>query len=372
MCVILICEDNEPSWDTLFRCEVVNGHGGGIAWINKEKKVAEYRKALDAKEIYELIRSKQVELPYVIHFRLTSVGGRDDLLTHPFEVTRESVVRTEGSAERLLFHNGTISDWELFFAASNLENPEDKSPMSDSRAMAIISDKNEKFLTRLPATKGKFVVVDGTVSNAELNTAGEIRYYGYFDNDNGILFSNLTWKYKSTKVISCTPATNDDDFWKAKNKEIEESKASNPSLVIAQETAEVQKQMGKKITNKDRYAMRKALKNANQKGIQLDECYNCGMKLSNLRICSLDVMDIDPRTRTCDACGAENVTMNTTGTKGEKKQIFLTSSIFHSEAPGRIHEQPPENFLKGACKNTLDVLNLAERANRLIKTRLIT
>ena len=43
MCVIIACENKFPSKNTIVSAEQANGHGGGIAWINKDHKV-EFKK----------------------------------------------------------------------------------------------------------------------------------------------------------------------------------------------------------------------------------------------------------------------------------------------------------------------------------------
>lgn len=182
MCVILACKNKKPSLEILNKCHGRNSDGAGVGWFNSDGKV-QYRKGLlDSSEVYKFIQ--HLELPFVIHFRAASIGGKSLLLTHPFEVTKESVLKMEGSTDKVVFHNGHVSDWEIYLAAANIE-PDNKQPMSDTRAMAMIAaNDNTKFLRR---AKGHYVVMDSK----------DVRFYlyGKFDEEDGIAYSNLFWKY---------------------------------------------------------------------------------------------------------------------------------------------------------------------------------
>ncbi len=101
--------------------------------------------------------------------------------------------------DRVLFQNGTEYLWDKYLAASGLDEPTDKDgklqPMSDSRAFAMIlsQHKNNKFLHFF---ESRFVVV-GYNSATDENA---FRYYGNFTEEDGILYSNMEWKWKSPTV----------------------------------------------------------------------------------------------------------------------------------------------------------------------------
>ena len=61
--------------------------------------------------------------------------------------------------------------------------------MSDTRAIAMIISRNnnESFLSKI---NGKFVVID--------SIKRKMRYYGDFTEEDGIWYSNMTWKWKNT------------------------------------------------------------------------------------------------------------------------------------------------------------------------------
>ena len=199
MCVILACKANKPSRETIAKCYADNDDGAGIAWfttkdgqfINAEtvtpetQLIAKYKKGLNENEVVKLI--EDTPLPFVVHFRASSVGGKNSLLTHPFEMTEKSELRTEGECDKLLIHNGTFSDWKICLAAKGLTDPLTE-PMSDTRAIAMISSKgNDSFIKKI--NRGKFVVVDCQAQKFRL--IGDT-----FIEEDGIYYSNLSWKSK--------------------------------------------------------------------------------------------------------------------------------------------------------------------------------
>ena len=161
--------------------------------------MAEYRKGLNLTEIKEWV--DKTPLPFVVHFRASSIGGKSLLLSHPFEVTESSDLSWQGEAEQLLVQNGTYSDYEMLMLAAGIENPDDKLPMSDSRAIAMIlsklePDKQNLFLKKMSLagrhgscmTGQKFILIDAKTK--------QFKMAGDFTLEDGMYFSNTYWKYK--------------------------------------------------------------------------------------------------------------------------------------------------------------------------------
>lgn len=185
MCVVLICESEKPSLEILTQCRNANSHGIGITWLNENNK-AEYKKGIELDELYEL--TLKLSLPFVLHFRLASCGGKPELLCHPFEITRESELKLQGECDKTLVHNGHIQEYERLLAAAGIYiEKNENNPMSDSRAIAMIAaNNNEKFLHYLT---GNFVIIDSLEK--------KIRMFGSFTEENGIHFSNMIWKFRN-------------------------------------------------------------------------------------------------------------------------------------------------------------------------------
>lgn len=186
MCLILVALDSKPSLEIVRKAYKDNDDGVGIAWIKNGK--ACYEKGLFLAELEAKLDS--LELPFALHFRASSIGGKGIFLTHPFEISEHSPLNLKGeNNDSVLMHNGTYKDWDIALAAAGIEIPEsDKMPVSDSRAFAMIlsklnNDQQKKFLDKI---NQKFVIIDGPLN--------KFRIFGDFTFENGMWFSNLKWK----------------------------------------------------------------------------------------------------------------------------------------------------------------------------------
>ena len=202
MCVIINIENGEfPKYQTLKEAEILNSHGGSIAWLENGK--INYQKGIKAKKVNELIEKRlkpnKVKTA-IIHFRIASVGNVNKDLCHPFPISNEvkTDLKIEDSKFDLLFHNGTISNWENMLIESLQKNfgklPQGE--LSDSRAIAfllnrhgtdIIKDsKHNKFsiLTKKGIIKfGTWVKVDKNECSNDyfVKNDYEYNYLGFWD-----------------------------------------------------------------------------------------------------------------------------------------------------------------------------------------------
>lgn len=187
MCCIAVCIDKKPSYTDIKKMYEDNSHGASISWFNKNG-LSQYKKGLNEWDVFKL--SYELPLPYVLHFRQSSFFSNKEnkLLNHPFEITENSPLRLEGEAEKLLIHNGTIREYDLILATVNLSK-ETSDTMSDTRAIAMAMAKlhDDKLPWRLT---GKFVLVDSVLK--KIRIAGK----DDFTLEDGILYSNVTWKYQ--------------------------------------------------------------------------------------------------------------------------------------------------------------------------------
>ena len=183
MCVILICPPKKrPDLETLRACHRANPHGAGVAWRRGGK--VHWMKNLDPEDVAELL--DQVAGEVVIHFRWASVGGVNPRLCHPFPVDRMASTKLDGSARRLLFHNGTWGGYRD--ALTYLEREQEREipgPISDSRVMAILIDHLSNPAV-LRDVEGRFV----------LFTPKETRLYGDWQKWGGMSCSNLGFTYE--------------------------------------------------------------------------------------------------------------------------------------------------------------------------------
>ena len=90
MCVIAVYSDNYPKLVDLESMEAFNSDGAGIAWIDRKTNKVEWVKGLklSAKKIHKMITKKKIQLPFVIHFRISSVGKTNNELCHPFTLEK--------------------------------------------------------------------------------------------------------------------------------------------------------------------------------------------------------------------------------------------------------------------------------------------
>ena len=148
MCVIILGEKKHIPLDILKKAENSNPHGAGLAWINDKKEV-EYIKSekLTAQNIFDFIKTEKIKLPYVVHFRITSVGDTCDQLCHPFKLSSLNNTLKGTDKAGVLFHNGTYKGYEMDLNLWKIhkntpENDKEfKGKMSDSRGMAILANK---------------------------------------------------------------------------------------------------------------------------------------------------------------------------------------------------------------------------------------
>ena len=187
MCVIIVMEKKVPSLDIFQRCERANGDGGGIAW--KEGGKVHWKKGIKADEIFNIATEKGPGC--VAHFRIGTIGGKVPELCHPFPVTKKAETSLEGSAERVIFHNGHWSKWDDWCQQMVLMNNAyfPGGDWSDSRAIAwLIFHSNSSFLR---FANQKVVMMSGKKADT---------YYGSWEEKDGVFYSNLHWDHQYTKT----------------------------------------------------------------------------------------------------------------------------------------------------------------------------
>ena len=140
MCVIMVATKVRPTEEMVAKGFAANDAGAGIAWRERKKDGSlevVWKKGLEEAEVTDLVA--KLPLPFTVHFRIPTVGGRVKELCHPFPITRDVSLSLSGRTDGfVMFHNGHWNSWK----ASSLENAQKfrvKVPTgkwSDSRAMA--------------------------------------------------------------------------------------------------------------------------------------------------------------------------------------------------------------------------------------------
>ena len=196
MCVIISGINNKPSLADLRACEEVNPDGGGIAWCTDEG--AKFHKDLDADEIHALLDGTvPTGARWVVHFRWASIGDVTPGLCHPFPISKDASLETTGVVDRVLFHNGTVSDWETPIRDAVLD-PRSKLDIpggewSDSRGVAWLLALNES--TRgLRFVEGKFIVLNRRGMKVYPENMEGWTITGGKTAENEIWWSNQNWR----------------------------------------------------------------------------------------------------------------------------------------------------------------------------------
>ena len=196
MCLIITGRKKHPTLVELQAAELQNPDGAGIAWTTT--KGVEFRKGLTAEQVHELLTDLPPRTRWVVHFRFATIGEAQPGLCHPFPVSRDTSLDITGLADRLLFHNGTVSDWKdrlsniVFDPKSSVAIPD--GDWSDSRGIAWLLALNGSTRA-LSFIDGKFVA---------MNKNGITIYprdkSGWTSTD-GCWYSNTYWRTNIAEVL---------------------------------------------------------------------------------------------------------------------------------------------------------------------------
>ena len=194
MCVIALCEKSFPSDESLTSMEQLNGHGGGIAWI--ENRQVKWEKGIDSKRMIKMINKGIVKLPAIIHFRIRSSGNLDKGLCHPFPITDNVPLDEKGTCNTgVLFHNGTYHDYKelCLKAVVSSGKPFLDGELSDSRAITWLVNNYGETILNLIEGFNKFAILtpngikkygDGWTKHKEIQVSND-----FFDRGNKDLSS---------------------------------------------------------------------------------------------------------------------------------------------------------------------------------------
>lgn len=178
ICVIIAKEAGKKiDQEILEACYLANPDGFGVAWA-KNGKIGRYKGMLGDSEIVEVCKAI-TPYPAVIHFRWATHGLKNKDNCHPFLV---------GRGEIAMAHNGV-------FSGVRPDEEERTKEWSDTRVIAsVLNNWTEEILRRSIKT---FEEWHGQGNRtAFLFKTGEILRTGSWDNFEGLMFSNLNWKWR--------------------------------------------------------------------------------------------------------------------------------------------------------------------------------
>ena len=214
MCVIALFKKSKPTEEIIKQMSSINKDGAGVAW--REDGVVNWRKGLSNETLFRI--TKELKLPFVVHFRFGTVGKNSKHLTHPFPVSKDIELDVVGSGKDVIFHNGHWEGWRDYclgyIQTRSIRLP--KGDFSDSRAIAwMVYHYGFEFLKLLPDTN-KFIVM----------TPKHLWSSGDFKEKDGNWYSNLYWE--RTEVVTRYGWNADTQSW---NKPSDDEKETKDEVV---------------------------------------------------------------------------------------------------------------------------------------------
>jgi len=181
MCVICVSQSGKkvPQGWLSDMC-LVNDDGVGIGYVTNSQ--VHVRKGFMTLDSFLKFYERLPEVPHVIHFRLANVGPVTKSMTHPFRIDRPDNLKTSYKAELVLFHNGTIKNYEQFAKLAGIS-----ARNSDTYCLARYLAKlsyNDKIKLLQRQLGSKFVIL----------APNSIVLLGQFFPKNEFWFSNLYWE----------------------------------------------------------------------------------------------------------------------------------------------------------------------------------
>lgn len=195
MCIIVVKKEGYeiPKKDILQNCFNNNSDGAGIMFIKNNKVVID-KGFMNFNALWNRLEGLKSEIdtvntPIILHFRIGTSGTNDGSCTHPFELTNsdKKLKKLESVVNIGIAHNGII----------NAYTPKADSTLNDTQLfikkfLYPIYELNKNFYKNK-----KMQDIIKTVTNSKfaiLNNNSEIVTIGDFIEDDGILYSNGTYK----------------------------------------------------------------------------------------------------------------------------------------------------------------------------------
>lgn len=228
MCILILKKAGYklPKRNILKNCYDNNDDGCGYAFSDK-KQIHIKKGFFDFNDFYNSItkdfkKYNLKESNVLLHFRISTSGGINENKTHPFILTNKSKVINRYKKEIIttdpvVGHNGIFSDYVF------------KNNLSDTQNFIInflypiynsnLKDNIKNYLIKNEISTSKLII---------LESDGSVKTYGNFNIENGVLYSNTSYKQKYY-YTNYSYNYNDYDFKDYKIKE-EESKEEQIQL----------------------------------------------------------------------------------------------------------------------------------------------
>lgn len=183
-----------PSEEVLRICFENNDDGAGFAFaynnmVHIKKGFMDFESFWNAFHAYDQ-KYNFKDLGVLIHFRIATHGGRDCSMTHPFPINSDdgALKKIEYHSDYAIVHNGIIS---LTSSEANRSTGLSDTAIFVRDYLTPLSNNNEWF-----HTKSNIELIYKLIGSkmAILNNRGEIIFTNGFTEDNGVMYSNSTYK----------------------------------------------------------------------------------------------------------------------------------------------------------------------------------
>lgn len=193
MCVIVYKPAGEPlpSKDILLRCFTKNNDGAGMMFV-KGDKVHIQKGYFTFERFYTDAKANcSKSTPAVFHFRISTAGGVHSELTHPFAVSenRRECIDSITTCDVGIAHNGVISIDHEYNDSDTLAFV--------YKYLSLIADKPDWYKSE-DNVKLVSVLIGSYNKLAIMSSDGHVELIGDFIRDNGIYYSNTSYKEVSS------------------------------------------------------------------------------------------------------------------------------------------------------------------------------
>jgi hypothetical protein len=232
MCIIAYASERCLTEEEFKHCHKWNYDGVGFAW---RKAGANYyaKGFMELEEAMTFYNGIKTIFPHAVHFRKASSGGVKSELTHPFIVDKNSPLSLKyKGVKQLLFHNGTIYNWENLFlthAMSIKHLPE--GALSDTRVAAMIT--SQLGSKALGVLGGKYIYWHG------IGEKSKDILFGKWEEEKGIHFSNDDYKENRYAYTGYGYEYHNGSF-KKDDKKNEDKNATTSNVISIGEKAEAE------------------------------------------------------------------------------------------------------------------------------------
>lgn len=193
MCIIVVKPKGItfPSIETMESCYLYNSDGAGYMYADKNKLhinkgFMDVDGFLD--HYLDLVESTDIDIPFVFHFRIGTHGKKRHYSTcHPFPIADNYKILCTKlvNADYGIAHNGIIGTIDF------------RSKYSDT--MEFVKNILHPLYCKNSSIKANHTILQNILGSnnklAIMDKFGKIETYGDFITDNGILYSNSSYKY---------------------------------------------------------------------------------------------------------------------------------------------------------------------------------